>query len=115
MALNLVPQHEDVVDEIYLQVKPPKAAGSLDQDRWMKAKVPSAVENGTSNKAQLDEVISNATLKSVSSEHNSSMDSKNGISDESKKLATAVLSAVKAAVAATAAASNKGKIEEYVY
>ncbi|XVF38934.1 hypothetical protein REPUB_Repub20aG0145400 [Reevesia pubescens] len=105
----------------YLQVKPPKAAGSLEQNRQTETKAPSAVEDGKGNKARLgkvDEVISNATLKSVSSEHNSNMDTKVsqktsiiGISDEAKKLAAAALSAVKAAAAAAAAASNRGKIE----
>ncbi|XWS14255.1 hypothetical protein CRYUN_Cryun36dG0107100 [Craigia yunnanensis] len=103
----------------YLQLRPPKAAGSPEQDRQTEAKAPSAVENGTSQKSQLGQVdkgISNAPLKSVLNEHNSTLDttfsqktSNNSISDEAKKLAAAALSAVKDAAAA--AASNRGKIE----
>ncbi|XWS53469.1 hypothetical protein CRYUN_Cryun10bG0003900 [Craigia yunnanensis] len=105
----------------YLQLRPPKAAGSPGQDIQTEAKSPSAVENGTSHKAQLGQVdkgISNAALKSVLNEHNSTVDTKfsqktsnNSISDEAKKLAAAALSAVKEAAAAAAAASNRGKIE----
>ncbi|XVF62389.1 hypothetical protein PTKIN_Ptkin09bG0003700 [Pterospermum kingtungense] len=105
----------------YLQLRPPKAAGSTGQDRQTEAKAPSAVENGTTQKAQLgqtDKGVSNATQKSVLNEHNSTFDttssqkaSNNSISDEAKKLAAAALSAVKEAAAAAAAASNRGKIE----
>ena len=61
----------------YLQLRPPKAAGSLGQDIQTKAKAPSAVENGTNQKPQLGQVdkgISNAPLKSVLNEHNSTLD-----------------------------------------
>ncbi|XVF28159.1 hypothetical protein REPUB_Repub15cG0004800 [Reevesia pubescens] len=105
----------------YLQVRPPKAAGAPGQERQTEVKDPSAAENGMSNKPKLGQVykgISNATPKSVSDEHNSTVDTKlpqktsnNGISDEAKKLAAAALSAVKDAAAAAAAASNRGKIE----
>ncbi|XVE82327.1 hypothetical protein DITRI_Ditri15bG0139500 [Diplodiscus trichospermus] len=105
----------------YLQVRPPKAAGSPGQDRQTEMKASGAVENGTNQKAQLGEVdkgISNATLKAVLNEHNSTLDTmfslkkpNSNISDEAKKLAAAALSAVKDAAAAAAAASNRGKIE----
>ncbi|XP_022760741.1 craniofacial development protein 1-like isoform X2 [Durio zibethinus] len=105
----------------YLQLRPPKTAGSPGQDRQTDEKARSAVQNGTSHKArlaQVDKGISNATLKSVLKEDNSTGDTKfsqkmsnNSISDEAKKLAAAALAAVKDAAAAAAAASNRGKIE----
>ena len=51
----------------YLQLRPPKAAGSPGQDIQTEAKAPSAVEYGTNHKA---------TLKSVLNEHNSTVDTK---------------------------------------
>ncbi|XP_022760740.1 SWR1-complex protein 5-like isoform X1 [Durio zibethinus] len=63
----------------YLQLRPPKTAGSPGQDRQTDEKARSAVQNGTSHKArlaQVDKGISNATLKSVLKEDNSTGDTK---------------------------------------